>query len=479
MADKQLFDGHKYTFNKVSGSLILLDSTDNSHETITFREGTQVSGSYPVDIKPDSSGRGIRLYAHNANTLCGTFITYNNDDGYLSINRGGTSAITLNGSAATNVNTIYAKSSGNSGNYYVAKLQNSDSMNVLLARDDGKVLTYGGDLRVHGSDDSDDYLRLHVTGDNSYIDFKGDGTSYSNFLQIRDNTTERITIVNHDSTNSSYNYGMRFRNNDFDHSSQEYGFYFLNSGTSPSATNYTMYIRNDGASQKSRGILLQAGEDTIDSTGDTYFMKGLDGNGTDVFYVTCNPSGVTTWGAFTGAHYGKVVQSDSPSAAIKETEAHTEDNDSVHSSEYTTGTIVVSVKGEITDNCDQAMHYFVSSSMFQDKRVLGVYGSPMNSNPKDVYVTDESGSQKLSEKAEEPHRHQVWSLGDGVIIVCSQNGNIEVGDYITTASGSGGYGCKQNDDILHNYTVAKSLEDVDWSTESESTKKIACTIHCG
>ena len=63
------------------------------------------------------------------------------------------------------------------------------------------------------------------------------------------------------------------------------------------------------------------------------------------------------------------------------------------------------------------MHYFVTSSIFQDKRVLGVYGGPMASNPKDKYVTDKDGNQKLSEKAEEPHRHQTYSLGDGVIIV--------------------------------------------------------------
>ena len=39
MADKDLFNGHKYVFTKVSSSLVMEDSTDNSHETITFREG--------------------------------------------------------------------------------------------------------------------------------------------------------------------------------------------------------------------------------------------------------------------------------------------------------------------------------------------------------------------------------------------------------------------------------------------------------
>ena len=38
---------------------------------------------------------------------------------------------------------------------------------------------------------------------------------------------------------------------------------------------------------------------------------------------------------------------------------------------------------------------------------------------------------------------------------------------------------KQSDDLLHNYTVAKALEAVDWSQESETTKLIACTYHAG
>tara|TARA_B100001057_G_scaffold373108_1_gene377508 strand:- start:62 stop:1063 length:1002 start_codon:yes stop_codon:yes gene_type:complete len=274
-------------------------------------------------------------------------------------------------------------------------------------------------------------------------------------------------------------YGMQFTNTNWTGSNNDYGFHFRNLGENPSETNYVLYIQNDGNSHKSRGILLRAGEDSIDSSGNTYFMRLDDGDGNGVAYVTCNSSGVTAWGTFTGAHHGKILQSDSPTAAIKETETFNENSASLHQNEYEVGSILVSVKGEITKDCDQAMHYFVTSSIFQDKRTLGVYGGQLEAHPNDVYITNDDGSQRLSSKAEEPHRHQTWSIGDGVIIVCSQNGNIEVGDYITTASGSGGYGCKQNDDILHNYTVAKSLEDVDWSTESESTKKIACTIHCG
>jgi hypothetical protein len=45
---------------------------------------------------------------------------------------------------------------------------------------------------------------------------------------------------------------------------------------------------------------------------------------------------------------------------------------------------------------------------------------------------------------------------------------------------------KQDDDLLHNYTVAKAMEDVDWATEEDyylvdgvKCKMISCTYHCG
>lgn len=81
------------------------------------------------------------------------------------------------------------------------------------------------------------------------------------------------------------------------------------------------------------------------------------------------------------------------------------------------------------------------------------------------------------------------SVGEGGINVCSFNGDIENGDYITS-SVIVGKGIKQDDDILHNYTVAKALENVYWDTEVIGTngcfeymgykcKMIACTYHCG
>ena len=72
---------------------------------------------------------------------------------------------------------------------------------------------------------------------------------------------------------------------------------------------------------------------------------------------------------------------------------------------------------------------------------------------------------------------EINSVGEGGIFVSNINGNIYNGDYLV--SDGTGSAMKQTDDILHNYTVAKALESVDWSKESATTKLISCTYHAG
>ena len=56
------------------------------------------------------------------------------------------------------------------------------------------------------------------------------------------------------------------------------------------------------------------------------------------------------------------------------------------------------------------------------------------------------------------------SVGEDAIWVCNSNGNIENGDYITSSDYLG-YGEKQDDDILHNYTVAKATIDCNFELD--------------
>ena len=83
----------------------------------------------------------------------------------------------------------------------------------------------------------------------------------------------------------------------------------------------------------------------------------------------------------------------------------------------------------------------------------------------------------------------VNSIGEGAIWVCNSNGNIENGDYITSSDYLG-YGEKQDDDLLHNYTVAKATMDCDFQLDSSlyncielddglRVAFVAATYHCG
>lgn len=88
-------------------------------------------------------------------------------------------------------------------------------------------------------------------------------------------------------------------------------------------------------------------------------------------------------------------------------------------------------------------------------------------NPVVVQMIKDTGAKQLD----------VNSVGEGLINVCGQNGDIEIGDLIVT-SDMKGKGMKQTDDIIRNYTVAKSRERVSFKSPSE-VKQIACIYLCG
>lgn len=111
-----------------------------------------------------------------------------------------------------------------------------------------------------------------------------------------------------------------------------------------------------------------------------------------------------------------------------------------------------------------------------DKRILGVFVEENNLDEKYWY------KPKKGEKI-----GRVNALGDGLVLVTDANGPIENGDYITTSQ-IPGYGQKQDDDILHSYTLGKAIQSVDWDNITDTIefngkryKKclIAVTYHCG
>lgn len=420
-----LFDGHKYTFNKVSGSLILLDSTDNSHETIIFREGIQVSGSC-IDIKPSTTDKGITGYAVSTDPDKTFELRSSYDDGYINLYSNGVKSFGANHSLFETrvLNNRIGHEVGTADSPY----SSGGYVNLELGRNRG--------------DDGGAYIDL--IADTYYTDYglriiKESGGQNSN-SDIIHRGTGQFRLKNTENGNMKFQIGNAYQ-------------YFY----ADAPSKHCFSFHNDGNNNNRYLFSWAAGKD--DGTGTNYYVYARNGSGSGSIGSIRGVGGTFAIYAFTGVHDAKILQSDSKTANIIETGA----SDNNH---YPLGTILVNVKSEIVtlnDNGDPSMQpesYIVSSSLHQDKRAFGVYFGNAN---------DE----------ERPHYESVAAIGDGAILVCSQNGNIENGDYITTASGSGGYGCKQNDDILHNYTVAKSLEDVDWSTEPSSSKLIACTYHCG
>jgi hypothetical protein len=98
------------------------------------------------------------------------------------------------------------------------------------------------------------------------------------------------------------------------------------------------------------------------------------------------------------------------------------------------------------------------SNIVTDKKCFGVISASEDPEERE----DEYGSfVSVSEKEKGDTRVYINSVGEGAIWVVNTNGSLESGDYITT-SNIVGYGQKQDDDVLHNFTVAKITMDCDF-----------------
>ena len=96
------------------------------------------------------------------------------------------------------------------------------------------------------------------------------------------------------------------------------------------------------------------------------------------------------------------------------------------------------------------------------KSVLGVIGKYETEDEKRVGF--DFGWIPVYEK--DKNRLYINSIGEGGLWVCNTNGDLENGDYVQSSSVAG-YGEKQDDDFLHNYSVAKITCDVDFGNIQE------------
>ena len=102
------------------------------------------------------------------------------------------------------------------------------------------------------------------------------------------------------------------------------------------------------------------------------------------------------------------------------------------------------------------------------------------------------GVYSHSEIINQQQMHYVASVGEGCVLICDINGELQNGDLVVS-SYINGYGMKQDDDLMRSCTVAKITETIDWTSitdtvtytdgHSNTTQRkyilASCTYHCG
>lgn len=124
--------------------------------------------------------------------------------------------------------------------------------------------------------------------------------------------------------------------------------------------------------------------------------------------------------------------------------------------------------------CENSM-----SCVANQKGALGVFAKYASPGHIPVSLTDDDGAAVWNfSTLELTFRFVVINgIGEGLINVCGEAGDIEIGDLIVTSS-IPGKGMRQADDIVRSITVARARESASFSSANE-IKQIACVYLCG
>ena len=373
--------------------------------------------------------------------LSGADRTIEISDGYLSINpHDGTYGLILrdytgNSPIWSNFRTIDAAT-----DYLHIAMNSTTTTEGIVISDNGSV----------GVGTTTPAFKLDVNGEitsRSQNAFRLRNSTYSAFLR-NDNTAFYLLLTNSGDVDGSWNSLRPFTANlsNGNTSLSNTLFAMHNGDVSIGTSTYKaqLYVEDDMAN-----IGAIRAESKYTGTSNHYagaFEATSGTKGTGVFaagslvdFYAGGPGG--NYGPFTGAH--EVVLSDDFPISIKQG-------------------LIVSVTGETKKRIKKQGDVSISSTMPEvklsdkenDKAVFGVYVSDFDL-PEDHWL-DESGRFAF-----------VNSLGEGRVYVTDVNGNIEAGDYLTTSIITG-YGQKQNDDLLHNYTLGKATETIDWESVTET-----------
>jgi len=278
-----------------------------------------------------------------------------------------------------------------------------------------------GDARITNPSDSDDYLRIS-SGDlaTSLTHIRNGGT-------VGSVSIDWTGLLSAESISSFF--GVTAETGDIIVKQGQVGI-----GTTSPA--YKLEVIADGLAIHGKS------EDASGVWGSSTNYIGVYGSG-KTFDFYAGGAG-TNYGPFTGAHEVKLSDS---------------------FSENIIPGMIVSVTGEThIRKTDEGRISFSStlptvqlSNVPNDNKVLGVIIAESSLDKGHWYVNESDENDRFG---------IVNALGDGRVLVTNINGDVEAGDYITTST-IGGYGQKQDDDLLHSYTLGKAIETVDWATVTE------------
>jgi site-specific recombinase XerD len=192
------------------------------------------------------------------------------------------------------------------------------------------------------------------------------------------------------------------------------------------AGNWIARFDNDGNTNDRYGLWVQSGKD--DGTGTNYSQVFLDGDGTDVGYITYT-GGTVTYGPFTANHDVSIPEADNAAG-------------------YPYGTVMcVQETTADPERTRQVQYLAVPCTQPYSPALLGAY----------------AGKHDIK-----PNLHQVYVLGDGQLLVNNQGGNIHVGERLTSSNQTG-IGMKANQAGM---IMAIAQEDITF-TSSNETKLVA------
>ena len=151
------------------------------------------------------------------------------------------------------------------------------------------------------------------------------------------------------------------------------------------------------------------------------------------------------------------------------------------------GDILVDTSVVTKKDINNTLTKVARSSSPNQKTVIGVYSGYKDASKPIAGLSEpvslESGGTTMQTEAQyqslldDYDPISINALGEGLINVCNEGGDIAAGDLIVTST-MAGKGMKQSDDIVRSMTVAKARESATFSSDTE-IKQIACIYLCG